>query len=625
MYLSLTNNYMSHNKHKISDLKLSDAENGTDENGEDERIDISDEHRHLSSVNTLERINVNNILWNAVLNNKIIILSIIPLFAGYYLQDTIFTRAIAKVTSDIPGFVEDINFNKVLIVILPYLIALILFYISNIISTKTISKIELDTVSELTDKLIESIKTSKKQINVNDLIIHIKKVNDTKHIYEIIILYIIPTFIVAFGLIYNFIQTDGKASLLVILIIIIMVMVTTKLEFDSVENAYKTEEASNDLYDEIHEIMANIDSVITSDTKDFEMKNVRTVSDKNYKLSCISENNNSNTTYGLQVSSMIAMLGINYISYNLYTQKKIDGALFTSTVLLSILFMDYYNYCVHAISTLVADLGRYSETQKYFQKFIINGPESGYGSESDPGPKLDLPMYQISLVPGVQKLIDLKVNNGQIVFRNLTLGYGNKMIFNNFNLKIMGHTVNGLIGPIGSGKTSMLKMLAGIIDYQGEILIDNQNLKNCSYESIVANIAYIPQHPKLFNKSVYYNINYGSSYTKNQIIAKLNKLGLGSFINSLTNKLDTISGKEGSKLSGGQRQFIFLIRSIIQNKKIFLLDEPSSSLDSKNKEIFISLINNIKNKTIIISTHDDQILPLFNRVINIGKPLIKQK
>jgi len=91
------------------------------------------------------------------------------------------------------------------------------------------------------------------------------------------------------------------------------------------------------------------------------------------------------------------------------------------------------------------------------------------------------------------------------------------------------------------------------------------------------------------------------------------------FINSFPNGLDTPVGKEGSKVSGGQKQFIALIRALIQNKAILLLDEPSSSLDKKNKAVFIQLIKRIKDKTIVISTHDYQITSLFNTVIDIEK------
>ena len=90
-------------------------------------------------------------------------------------------------------------------------------------------------------------------------------------------------------------------------------------------------------------------------------------------------------------------------------------------------------------------------------------------------------------------------------------------------------------------------------------------------------------------------------------------------INSFPKKLQTVVGKGGTKISGGQRQFIAFIRMILQNKSIILLDEPTASLDQKNIKLFINLMQRLKGKTVVIATHDEKLLPLFNSVININE------
>lgn len=576
--------------------------NPEDLNKSNKKAELDDNNEHFDIIEKddsriVERIDMNNIFCDSLMNNKIIFLGLIPLFLGYYLQDTVFTRTIAKVTNDVPGFMSDINLTKVFIFMLPYIIALVLFYVSNIITSRAITKIELETTYKLTDKLIESIKTSKKQINVNDLILHIKKVGDTKSIYTILATYIVPTIIIGLGLLYGFIQIDGTYSLLVILIFIVMICVTMKLEFSSIDHAYNTEDSANYVYEEIHEILTNMDTIITSDTHDKEMKNIEKAKDETFELACISNLSTNTTTYSLQAISIVSILGINYLAYRLYASNKIDGTVLTSTVLLSLLFMDYYNYTIQGIKNLINSMARYTETRNYFNDFFIIKQQDD----------------------AIKNQITLKVPFGNINIKNLSVNYKNNVLFNNLNLQVKGHGVTGLLGPIGSGKTTILKVLAGITDYKGTILIDGQNLADCSYESIMSNIAYISQHPKLFNKSIYYNINYGSNFTEREITNKLKNFELIPFINSFPKGLDTIVGKEGSGVSGGQRQFIALIRSLIQNKLILLLDEPSSSLDTRTKSVFIQLIKNLKDKTIIISTHDEQIMSLFNNVIDMAK------
>lgn len=547
-------------------------------------------------------ININNILASSAIKNGAFVFSIIPLFIGYYLQDIIFTRSIAEVTTNIPDFIDNLTINKLFLLLLPYIIALLLFYISGIICANSIPKITLDTIHTLMDQILQSIKTSKKSINVNELILHIKMISETKTIYRIVITYIVPTLIISVALIYTFLCNDVKSGIIVIFIIIMLLLITIKLEYSSINNAQKAEECANDLYDELHEILTNVDTVITSNTQNKELDNMNLAKGKTIKCNYITEIGNVNTTYSLQAISIIAILSINYYSYKLYSNKLINSSTLITNVLLSLLFMDYYNYCIHAIVELTMNIGKLKEAQNYFATFKIIDDKFNNNNDNNNN--------------NIINDNDLHINKGDIKIENLLVKYDNNIIFNRINLEIHGGKIIGLIGPIGSGKSTILKCLLKIMNYEGSIYIDNQNLRDCSYESIAKNIAYIPQYPKLFNKTIIYNIGYGTNLTDDDIINKIKDLRLLTFFNSFSDGLNTIVGKEGMKLSGGQKQFVALIRSLVQNKMIILMDEPTSSLDQKNKFILMDLIKNIKNKTIIITTHDQQLIPLFDHVID---------
>jgi ABC-type bacteriocin/lantibiotic exporter with double-glycine peptidase domain len=278
------------------------------------------------------------------------------------------------------------------------------------------------------------------------------------------------------------------------------------------------------------------------------------------------------------------------MAYRLYTQKKIDTPIFVSIALTSTLLMDYYNYCIHAVGELIMNLGRHVEAVSYFSDFKIK-------KNND-----------------VNKHKKLVINDAYIKFENINLTYGDKVIFKNFNLAIEGNKKTGIRGNMGCGKSTLLKMLAGIIDFKGKIYIDKQDISkhNCTEK-----LAYISQHPKLFDNTVLYNLNYGSNLSQHEIEKKIDEMKLTTFFNSLPNKLETKVGKEGANLSGGQKQYVALMRALIQNKQILLLDEPSSSLDTSSKTIFMDVIRSITNKTIIISTHDQELLPIFDTVVNL--------
>ena len=537
-------------------------------------------------------INVNNILYKTTLNNKSIIFPILLLFIAFYLQDTVFTRYIADITKDIPNFVKDVDIQKMFMVILPFISAIAIFYVSNIISSKKISKIEVEAIHELTSEVIESVKTDKKKINVNTLMGQLKKISEVKNIYTIFTFHIIPTIVITASLMYNFFRADTRTGFYVGLIILILVLITIKLESDSMYYAYEAEKASNELYEDVNEIMVNMDSIVTSDTKTKELENIDVSKNKAYEMAYTNDIKNGNTTYGLQLISLVAIIGINYLSYKLYMKEDIGTTTLITIVLLTLLFMDYYNYCVIAIKEVQSNIGKLYDAHQYFSDFKI-----------------------LSAEPFDTKA-ELRIKKGDIKFENIKLKYDDKVIFDNLNLLIDGHSKVGIMGPIGSGKTTLLQMLAGITKYEGNIYIDGQNLKKCTYESIAQHVAYISQHPKLFNKSILYNISYGTNYNEAEVEKRLKEFGLMGFFNTFPQKLHTLVGKEGSDVSGGQRQFISFVRSLIQNKSIILLDEPSSSLDPKNKKILMDSIKNLKNKTIIITTHDNELKPIFDKVIN---------
>jgi ATP-binding cassette subfamily B protein len=212
----------------------------------------------------------------------------------------------------------------------------------------------------------------------------------------------------------------------------------------------------------------------------------------------------------------------------------------------------------------------------------------------------------------------LEISKGNIVFDNVRIIHGKKKLPKVLSFEIMGGTKVGIVGEIGTGKSSILKILASLTDYIGDVYIDGQELKECSHESLTKNIIYIPQHPKLFDRTIYENLSYGTKYTEKEIRKIINTYNLDKFFRKFENHILTNVGKEGSKLSGGQKQIMAIFRAIIQQKSIILLDEPTSSLDKETKEIFMELISYIRNKTIIVVTHDASIRDLFDDIIDLN-------
>lgn len=538
-----------------------------------------------------KNIDLKNIIKSSYWENKTLFFSIITLIGGYWLENVLFPRAFSKFTANVPDFISTMNFGKVINILAPYLAGHFLIFMNNMINSHKFPKIELSIVRKITEQTLESIKTSKKTININEFIMNLKKIIDSKVLYQLLISYIIPTILVGIGLIYYFFKASMNSGLIALVIITLFIIITYFIEQASITKAQKNEDAINEYYDTIQDIIINSETIITSGEEDKEIKNVKKSQDNVYKTYKDVEVEISKTTLKLHLVNIVVILTLIGLGICEFKNNNMNTELLIAICFLSIDFMSFYNSTIHKLKHSVGYIGKFKELDKYFSSFnIIDRPLTSFNN---------------------------KTIEGTIKLTNFGVKYGDRQIINNYNLIIPANKKIGIIGQIGKGKTSIIKAIAGLINYTGNIYIDSYDIKTYDYNDIMRYIGYIPQHPKLFNKTIYYNINYGSKYSKKEVYNKIKEFGFEKFIKQFTDKLDTNVGKEGAKLSGGQKQIIAILRALIQNKKILLLDEPTSSLDEDTKNQIISLLNKLKNKTIIIVSHDSDLDHIYDDIIEL--------
>ena len=213
---------------------------------------------------------------------------------------------------------------------------------------------------------------------------------------------------------------------------------------------------------------------------------------------------------------------------------------------------------------------------------------------------------ETSLQNGSSRLGDSK--NKDITFKNVSFKYDQTgiEIFKSFNLKIKSGKVLGIVGKVGSGKTSLVDLMSRIYDPQkGDIFIGDKNLKSIDITELRSLISYVPQNNFLFSESIKKNIEFGNPNSSIDDITNAAKLAeIDLEIEKFENGYNTILGERGVTLSGGQAQRISIARSFIKNSEIYLFDDCFSSLDSDTEDrILKNLKNNFKNKTLIIISH----------------------
>lgn len=239
----------------------------------------------------------------------------------------------------------------------------------------------------------------------------------------------------------------------------------------------------------------------------------------------------------------------------------------------------------------------------------------------DAAPIVEIMVEDIEVQDVSRNRIDIA--SGAIDFENVYFTYGSQSnseetVFRNLQLSIGAGERIGLAGHSGGGKTTLTKLLLRFADVNsGRILIDNQNISDFTQHSLRSQIAYVPQDPYLFHRSLRENIAYGKPGADDEaIISAAKKAYAWEFIEKLPNGLDTIVGERGVKLSGGQRQRIAIARAILKDAPILILDEATSALDSESEKLIQKALESLmKDRTSIVIAHRLSTIAKLDRII----------
>ncbi len=238
--------------------------------------------------------------------------------------------------------------------------------------------------------------------------------------------------------------------------------------------------------------------------------------------------------------------------------------------------------------------------------------------------EMALTLRQPAEVKDPAKPEPVRMDKGVIDFREVTFKHkgADSAIFAGLNLHIKQGEKIGLVGHSGSGKTTLTRLLLRFSDIDdGEILIDNQNIAKVTQDDLHEKIAYVPQEPLLFHRTIRENIAYGRLEANDEdIIEAARKAHALEFIKTLPQGFDTMVGERGVKLSGGQRQRIIIARAILKGAPILVLDEATSALDSESEKLIQdALWELMKGRTAIVIAHRLSTIQKMDRIIVLDK------
>lgn len=385
---------------------------------------------------------------------------------------------------------------------------------------------------------------------------------------------------------------DYVLPLFILILTVLISLFTFKAMKSCLFASKQRDNYHNRIFEEVDEIFRNIVSILTNNTYDYE-KDRTDLLQKEYNRYSVATlwctNKYKLVFLVIQIFVMIAFV---LRVMHLYKNKKLETAHCISIFII----MLYLNNTLIRHTQLFKDVvARYGAIKEALSLFTYTQEITSAGGE-------------LGVIPDEYCL----------VVSDLEYSHNSKALISGFNLAIKCRENVALVGEIGCGKSTLLKLILRY--YQpthGEIYLYGTPYKNMTREEVRKKIGYISQTPILFNRTLRENISYGSGVTTDEEIWRvIRKMNLEEYFKRYEAGLDTMAGKNGSNLSGGEKQVIYILRILLQNPDIVIMDEPTSAMDDNTRDtVFKLLIEIMHEKTVIAVTHDKQLLKHFHRVV----------
>ena len=471
------------------------------------------------------------------------------------------------------------------------------------VEKKLISEYIIDLRNNLMTSLFKSHKNNLKDIKIGNYILRIMRVSErlSEGIYVIIYL-LFPTIIELLFISLFLFKININIGLFLfigffIYIIVIYYFLTKIIDTVSIRESFFYKNI-----DKLNSKLSNLTNIYLNNKKTHEIEDSK--KDQQYYHELFKKNSiqvNILNSF-LQLISIILFLGLIYISYY-YFKKNI---LSKYNFILILIILTYFLNTSLKLSSVLPDfiycIGYSKDSYNHFNKILnVNNINKKY----------------------------ININNWSIKINNVSFYYpldddnnNKKYIFKNLNLEIKSGERLAILGSSGSGKSTLVKLLMNLYNYDGTIYLDNHNIKEIDDDILRQNIIYVNQKTHLFDNTIFENIKYGNNnISNNDILKVIHKYHFNNVFKGLNNNYNTNCGVNGNNLSMGMQKIIIILRAYFKfnNSKVIIFDEPLASLDHNTRKNVLKLINDInKDKTIIIITHDTEILSIVNRKININ-------
>jgi len=457
----------------------------------------------------------------------------------------------------------------------------------------------------LIDVIFKNIEVNYEKEDISNHIIKALKIPNTVTSFTGRFIYWVVTFVLTTIVILGYIlYLDPLIGAMTLLVFVLFFIAYYYILMDTKNTSEQRENEEKNLMTNIDDVLSNSISIICTkkikDEKEF-LTNKHNIYDETHETQLWST---SKGGYAMSIIITLLLVAYVYVILRLYKNHKIDSNTTIKVIIIMLFFVRYIKTSSQGSIRVIAEYGKLAENEMDIRNLLVDKAEAT-------GHKTNIPI------------------TGDIEFKNVSFRYaapgtassletGTKTL-DNVSFKINPRDRVAIIGTNGSGKSTIIKLLSGFFKpTEGQILFDGEDSRNINREYLRSKLSIVSQKVVLFNRSVLDNICYATNTPKEEVVKILDQLKIMNVFKKLPQGLDTMAGARGEKLSGGQRQIIYLLRSYLSNKPITIMDEPTAAVDAFHKKYVIQMMDEMAKKTtMIVVTHDSGFADTFPKKIYI--------
>lgn len=541
---------------------------------------------------TIERLSINEYFYEYLLQNKGTFFLCGILLITYPLQRVILPKYYGKVVSNLQDGSNEKFLESSKMLLITYASIQFLHSIYQKVQGTLVPKFSEFSMNRLFSSLLKNDNEDFENMKVGEILAKMTKLPGLIYRYLDILKSVVFSQIVVFLTCAVHYYHISLQTLLAFVLVAFGVSLLQYITYKVTMGAeMKREQEQDEIYQHLQDVLDNLISIIVCKSENYEKDKLSEI----FAIFTKTFNKVLNINFIMRVIfsffNIFSFCLLNYILYKEYLSKNISREGFISSFIITYSVLQLFSDGAHSVRLLIDMTSQISDMENFFNGHIFK--EKRHVDEN------------------------AEFSNGDIVFKNVSHKYtkdgSEHTALKNVNLVIKQNENIALTGHIGSGKSTLIKTLLKLIaPTTGTITIGDVNIENMTKNELYSNAFYIPQRPKLLNRTLYENINYGlEEKDKEDTLNKINNIMKFMKLDENTTKtfhekMDQLVGIEGSKLSGGQRQIVWIIRAMLRNPSIIIMDEPTSSLDKLNTQKIYSIIEEIgTQKTIIVISHDD--------------------